>query len=92
MADLILFPQARNVGKARHVAAVWLSKPSQRDRDAYWSLICGRYRRAMSRAGFADETIMDQLDEFCRAVNEQIVAIDELAHPHHQDKDPSGAA
>lgn len=92
MADLFAFPQRRNVGKARHVAALWLGKHSQRDRDVYWKMICDRYRRSMGAAGFDAETITRQLTDFCDAVNEQIVLINERTRHHARNDDPLGAA
>ena len=68
MADLICFPQERNVGKARRVAAVYLNKPTDRGKTSYWGDICGRLEHTMRRCGFPDQTIEKEIRGFKCAV------------------------
>lgn len=71
MADLIPFPQDRNIGKARVVAHRWLQK-SWRARESYWSTTVNRMAFVMQRIGFDDAEIARQVDAFQRAVQTEI--------------------
>lgn len=71
MADLIPFPQDRNIGKARHVAERWLQK-SGRAREVYWSTTVNRLALVMARIGFDDAEIARETEAFRRAVQTEI--------------------
>jgi hypothetical protein len=86
MAELVCFPQGRNVGKARHVAERWLAK-SSRDRETYWTTVVGRMAGVMLRIGFSDEEVGRQTEAFRRAVQAQI----DFA-THSDNRTPPGAA
>jgi hypothetical protein len=71
MAEIIPFPQGRNIGKARVVAQRWLQK-SGRAREAYWSTTIGRMAGVMLRIGFPDDVIARETEAFRRAVQTEI--------------------
>lgn len=75
MAEIICFPQDRNVGKARHVAKLYLAKKTVRARDTYWDMVCGRLAGSMRRAEFSDAEINRQLEAFLWAVEQEIAVI-----------------
>lgn len=75
MAEIICFPQDRNVGKARHVAALYLAKSTERARTTYWQMVCGRLAGSMGRAGFSDVEIERQIEAFLWAVEQEIAII-----------------
>ena len=81
-AGLIAFPQRRNVGKARHVAALWMHRRPGRERDAYWTNVCKRYREVMARQGFPAHIVDRELRGFLAAVEEQILAIQQRTEEH----------
>lgn len=72
MADIICFPQERNVGKARHVARLYLGKRTSREQQIYWKMICDRLAGWMERAGFQQADIDRQTAAFLRSVEWQI--------------------
>lgn len=72
MAHLISFPQERNIGKARRVAAVYLGKRTNRAKASYWSNICSRLDAAMRRCGFSDAEIEQQIDAFRGLVEREL--------------------
>lgn len=72
MAELIIFPQARNVGKVRHVAELYLSKTSAKDQEIYWRMVVSRLAAFMARCGFSQHVIDQQIGAFCTAVQNQI--------------------
>ena len=72
MGDLVAFPQSRNIGKARHVAALWLSKASQIERERYWRLVTARFSEAISRVGFDEAVINSQVSDFAALVEFEI--------------------
>lgn len=71
MAQILPFPQDRNVGKARRVARVWLSFRG-RQREAYWSNTVGRLAFVLERIGFDEAEVDRQLEAFKLAVQAQI--------------------
>ncbi len=76
MADLIAFPQDRNVGKARHVAALWMQRPTQRARDVYWRSITRNLFSRLVANGFTPAQADRQLVAFCKAVQHQVDLIE----------------
>jgi len=72
MADVLCFPQDRNIGKARHVAKLYLGKPKGRDREVYWSMVTSRLTLMLDKCGFSDEEISRQIEALRWAVQEQI--------------------
>tara|TARA_R100000365_G_C2746354_1_gene75604 strand:+ start:2592 stop:2849 length:258 start_codon:yes stop_codon:yes gene_type:complete len=72
MAKVVCFPQERNVGKARHVARLYLGKETERSRNTYWHMVCDRLARSMRRAGFSDAQIHRQTQAFLWAVEQEI--------------------
>ena len=72
---IICFPQRRNVGKARHVAALILKRREGRDRDSYWQQVCTRMAGTLSRAGLDDVEINRQIWGFSEAVTVEISRI-----------------
>jgi hypothetical protein len=87
MADLLAFPQGRNVGKARHVAALWMQRRPGRQRDSYWATVCQRLRGVLERVGFDESEIDKQVGDFAATVNDQVHAIEQRAAQHRQDVD-----
>lgn len=69
--EIIAFPLARRVGKARHVAQV-LAGMSGRRRDAYWRQIVEQFIRELERTSMAPEQAERQVaafqDAVCRAL------------------------
>ena len=88
MADLIPFPQDRNVGKARHVAHRLLRK-SGRERETYWSTTVNRMALVMERIGFDDVEIARQVHAFHRAVQTEIDFSQDILTDN---RNPPGAA
>jgi len=72
MADIYCFPQERNVGKARHVAHVYLRKRTDRDREGYWCMTVSRLAQVMRKCGFSDPEIDRQVTAFRNAVQDEI--------------------
>ncbi|HCO55167.1 MAG TPA: hypothetical protein DIT93_09135 [Pelagibacterium sp.] len=72
MADLICFPQERNVGKARHVAVIYLGKDTERGRNSYWKMVVERLAGTMARCGFSEAEIDREIGAFLWAVEQQI--------------------
>ena len=75
MADLIIFPQSRNVGKARHVAELYWSKVSPKEREIYWRMVVNRLAAGMARCGFSQPAIDQQINSFRNAVQDQLNAL-----------------
>lgn len=75
MGKVVCFPQERNVGKARHVARLYLGKETDRARNTYWQMVCGRLAGTMERAGFSDAEIERQTQAFLWAVEEEIARL-----------------
>jgi len=71
MAEIIPFPQSRNIGKARHVAERWLQK-SGRVQESYWTSVIGGMAGVMVRIGFPDDVIARETEAFRRAVQAEI--------------------
>jgi len=88
MADLICFPQSRNVGKARHVAATMDRRQPGRSRDAYWNTIQKQMVEKLRGLDFQQAEIDRQLSAFTDAVNR---AVAEGWH-FDQQQQPGGAA
>lgn len=63
-ADMIPFPCKHRVGKARRVAEVILSQPTDKASASYWRSIIGTMDRQMRKAGVADDRIERELDAF----------------------------
>jgi hypothetical protein len=74
VAELIIFPQSRNVGKARHVAAIYRDKSSPREREIYWRMVVNRLAGCMVKCGFSQSTIDQQINNFHNAVQNQLDA------------------
>ncbi|UJW83989.1 DUF6074 family protein [Devosia sp. SL43] len=74
MAELIIFPQARNVGKARHVAELYSSKGSPKEREIYWRMVVSRLAACMVKCGFSQSAIDQQINSFRNAVQDQLDA------------------
>lgn len=91
MADLLMFPQHRNVGKARHVAELYIAKRTEKDRDTYWRLTKDRLAGVMERCGFDDAEIDLQVEAFRSAVQDQINTIHSFK-PHRGSDGGPGAA
>jgi hypothetical protein len=72
VAELIIFPQARNVGKARHVAEIYLGKTSAKDQETYWRMVVSRLAAFMAKCGFPQGVIDQQIGAFHTAVQTQI--------------------
>ena len=75
MAELIIFPQARNIGKARHVAELYWSKDSPREREIYWRMVVNRLAACMIKCGFSRSAIDQQINSFRNAVQDQLDAL-----------------
>ena len=84
-ATIICFPQDRNVGKARHVAALILKREGA-ERDSYWRQVCNRLAGTMSKAGIDDDEIDRQLSALSRAVSLEMSRLD------HSDRQRPGGA
>jgi hypothetical protein len=72
MAQLVCFPQERNIGKARRVASVYLGKRTEKARSSYWGDTCNRLQWTMQRCGFIDHEIERQIQAFKWAVEEEL--------------------
>jgi len=72
MAELICFPQERNVGKARRVAAVYLRRRTDKARSTYWRDTCATLEWMMRRRGFSPAEIERQVSAFTWAVQNEI--------------------
>ena len=79
MAELIMFPQARNVGKARHVAELYWGKGSPKEREIYWRMVVNRLAACMIKCGFSQSAIDQQVGSFRNAVQDQLDAL-----PHRE--------
>jgi hypothetical protein len=75
VAELIIFPQARNVGKARHVAELYWSKGSHKEREIYWRMVVNRLAACMIKCGFSQSAIDQQISSFRNAVLDQLDAL-----------------
>lgn len=75
MAELIIFPQSRNVGKARHVAKLYWSKGSPKEREIYWRMIVSRLAACLAKCGFSQPTIDQQINSFRFAVQDELDAL-----------------
>jgi hypothetical protein len=82
VADVILFPQVRNIGKARHVAALWMQRKPGRERDTYWLSVTKRFRNAAGRLGLVDREIDREIAGLRDAVENQILAIQQRTEDH----------
>lgn len=78
-ALVIPFPADRNIGKARHVAALILKRRSHKDRDSYWHQVCQRMAGTMAKAGLSGEQIDAQLAAFHRAVGNELLRMTQTA-------------
>ena len=85
-ALIVPFPQDRNVGKARHVAATFLARKSEKDREAYWKRTVTSLWRQLARSGFSEAAIDREIDNFREAVQAEIYRIEATR------KHPGGAA
>ena len=72
MADILCFPQQRNVGKARHVAELYLNRRTTKDRDVYWRTTKNRLAGVLERCGFPEAEIDKQIVAFTGAVQREI--------------------
>src|SRR5215217_819453 len=75
VAELIMFPQARNVGKARHVAKLYRGKASPKERETYWRMVVNRLAAGMAKSGFSQSAINQQVGNFRNAVQDQLDAL-----------------
>jgi hypothetical protein len=82
MADLIMFPQEHNLGKARHVAATWIAVRTTRARHSYWRTIATRLATTMRNWGVPEEEIEVQIEALRSAVQEQIYLIEARTRQH----------
>lgn len=85
-AAIIAFPQNRNIGKARHVAAKILERDGKA-KEAYWRRICTDMASMLGRAGHSDGQVTFQIMGFHDAV---CVEMDRLRSAGIQQ--PGGAA
>lgn len=74
-AELICFPQDRNVGKVRKVAATYANRPTRAARNGYWIGICSTLAAVMRRRGFSEAEIARQTDAFHHAVEAELFAL-----------------
>lgn len=91
MADILCFPLNRAVGRARHVADLWLQK-SGRDREVYWSNTVRRMTGVLQRVGLSDDEIAVQIDAFQRAVQVEVDFAHSILSHDTNHKPPHGAA
>jgi hypothetical protein len=74
-ARVIAFPGGRRVGRARHVAELYLSK-SEKDRTRYWTQIAENYISAQTKIGIKKNAACASLDDFRKAVEREIALIE----------------
>ena len=98
MAKLILFPMARNAGRARHVAAM-LNKREGREREVYFRSIVQQLEKRLGKLGVSPAEAARQVQGFTDAVNVAVAEgwhFEEPQPPGHQsglfDRQPEGAA
>jgi len=75
-AEIIAFPQDRNIGKARHVASVFLKRVSDRDRQSYWRRVVQSLRDQFLRNGLDEQETNRQIDIFRSAVQSEVYRIE----------------
>lgn len=85
-ARIIAFPQHRNVGRIRHVAALAASK-SGRARDSYWVQARRALEATLTAAGLPPAEVRLQVMEFRDAVSAELQRLD-----HTDRRSPGGAA
>jgi hypothetical protein len=68
-AVVIAFPLDRDVRRVRHVARLFLSKQTDKAREAYWrSSVCQKLFATLVRNGIDDDQAHRQLEAFRLAV------------------------
>lgn len=68
-AVVIAFPLDRDVRRVRHVARLFLSKPTEKTREAYWhASVCRKLHATMIKNGIDDDEAQRQLEAFRLAV------------------------
>jgi hypothetical protein len=67
MAEVIVFPQAKRIGRIQRVAEN-ISNTTEHGARTYWNRIVADMRRAMVAAGLEAEVIEREIDDFGRAV------------------------
>lgn len=71
-AIIIAWPLGRDIGRVRHVARLLLAKPTERQRDTYWTLTCNRLTASLLRNGLSEDQVTQQLGHFHAAVSAEM--------------------
>ena len=71
-ATVVIFPQDRNIGKARHVARVLATKETRRAQQAYWDQAVRGLQLSLLRAGVSWAEIERQVTRFHTAVADEL--------------------
>ncbi|MET3926641.1 DUF6074 family protein [Devosia sp. 2618] len=85
-AIVLPFPQRRNIGQARRVAAMIDKRKSQQSRQRCFDQELWKLCQSLKTSGLSGDQINRQLDDFTAAVNAEIWRLD-----RHEQR-PGGAA
>ncbi|QBK30778.1 DUF6074 family protein [Roseitalea porphyridii] len=78
---VIAFPADRWIGKARHVATVFMRQRNDTARERYWRDITSRMVNRLIDAGVSSDEANRQIELFCEAVQREI----DRRTPHDQE-------
>jgi len=71
-ADIVAFPQERNLGRARRVVDAVVTKRTQSSRQRYFDRVLFQLGSELEAAGLGASQINRELDAFTRAVNAEL--------------------
>ncbi|WP_026479349.1 DUF6074 family protein [Ahrensia sp. 13_GOM-1096m] len=69
---IIPFPASKQIGKARHVAEVFMRKDTQRAQQSYWEQTEKGFSHKLLKIGMSDEAIKQELEAFAALVQKEV--------------------
>ncbi|WP_018688710.1 DUF6074 family protein [Ahrensia kielensis] len=69
---IIPFPASKQIGKARHVARLFMNKTTERAQASYWEQTETSIRKRLEKIGLADDEIERQVQSFTATVQREV--------------------
>ncbi|KPA99980.1 DUF6074 family protein [Ahrensia marina] len=69
---IIAFPASKQIGKARHVASLFMNKTTERAQQSYWEQIEKGFSQKLHKLGLSDAEITKELEAFAALVQKEV--------------------
>lgn len=69
---IIPFPASKQIGKARHVASLFMNKTTERAQQSYWEQIEKGFSQKLHNLGFSEAEIKSELEAFAALVQKEV--------------------